>query len=252
MGTRRTVPLCSANLKRRPKSLLEATDVARAIRETLRAGGRAGWLLVGDNSVAGSYVRDRLSSTGAAGVRNPDLASTLLALSTGMLRLPRQRDARRIPIALLSTSDAEAPSTVTFPDGPRRVLRAGLGTWWTSPDAEKPPTYPALWAHRAESERSFVVQPDRAGRVREGCEELALDRWNAAASRLHFNLDFRINSQSLAACLTPEPVIGGRAWPSFFWTAQSGKRPSFCGPTRPSASCPFGGRDPDSIKGEHR
>ena len=35
------------------------------------------------------------------------------------------------------------------------------------------------------------------------------------ATRLHFNLDFRLNSQSLAACLTPEPTIGGRAWPNF-------------------------------------
>ena len=60
-----------ANLKRRPKSLLEATDVARAIRETPRDRGRAGWLLVGDSSVAGSYVRDRLSSTGASRSQEP-------------------------------------------------------------------------------------------------------------------------------------------------------------------------------------
>ena len=204
-----------ANLKRRPKSLLEATDVARAIRETLRDGGRAGWLLVGDSSVAGSYVRDRLSSTGAAGVRNPDLASSLLALSTGMLQLPRQREARRIPIALLSDLGRRGPihrdlsgwGSHGSPRGPWDIVQLS--------DAEKPPTYPALWAHQAENERFLVVQPDRAGRVRDGCEELALDRWNAAASRLHFNLDFRINSQSLAACLTPEPAIGGRAWPSF-------------------------------------
>ena len=83
-----------ANLKRRPKSLLEATDVARAIRETPRDRGRAGWLLVGDSSVAGSYVRDRLSSTGAAGVRNPGLASTMLALGAGALQLPRRKDTR--------------------------------------------------------------------------------------------------------------------------------------------------------------
>ena len=37
----------------------------------------------------------------------------------------------------------------------------------------------------------------------------------ATATRLHFNRDFRLNSQSLAACLTPEPAIGGRAWPNF-------------------------------------
>ena len=204
-----------ANLKRRPKSLLEATDVARAIREAPREGGRAGWLLVGDSSVAGSYVRGRLSSTGAAGVRNPDLASTMLALGEGVLQLPRQRDARRIPMALLSDLGRRGPIHRDLSGwGPRSSPRGPWDIVQLS-DAEKPPTYPTLWAHHAESERFLVVQPDRAGRVREGCEGLALDRWNAAASRLHFNLDFRINSQSLAACLTLEPAIGGRAWPSF-------------------------------------
>ena len=33
-------------------------------------------------------------------------------------------------------------------------------------------------------------------------------------TRLHFNLDFRLNSQSLAACLTPRACLGGRAWPN--------------------------------------
>jgi len=40
------------------------------------------------------------------------------------------------------------------------------------------------------------------------------------ASRLHFNRDFRLNSQPLAACLTPQPCIGGRAWPSLQLNAE--------------------------------
>ena len=35
------------------------------------------------------------------------------------------------------------------------------------------------------------------------------------ATRLHFNRDFRLNSQSLAACLTPTRALGGTAWPNF-------------------------------------
>ena len=38
------------------------------------------------------------------------------------------------------------------------------------------------------------------------------------ATRLHFNRDFRLNSQSLAACLTPTSALGGRAWPNFLMT----------------------------------
>ena len=77
------------------------------------------------------------------------------------------------------------------------------------------PQYPVLWGHDAERERSLVVLPDSEGEVRPGCDARAIDVWNATASRLHFNLDFRINSQSLTACLTPAKAIGGRAWPNF-------------------------------------
>jgi len=204
-----------ANLKRRPKSLLEATDVARAIRETPRDGERTGWLLVGDSSVAGSYVRDRLSSTGAAGIRNPDLASTMLALGEGDLKLPRRKETLELPITTLSELGKRGPIDRDLVGRDSRGSPRGPWDMVGYAEAETPPTYPALWAHHAPRERCLVVEPDRAGRVREGCHQAAVDRWKSAASQLHFNRDFRINSQSLSACLTPEPAIGGRAWPSF-------------------------------------
>ena len=77
------------------------------------------------------------------------------------------------------------------------------------------PVYPALWSHNAARERQLVVAPDSKGAVRNGCEERAVVLWERTASRLHFNNDFQINSQPLAACLTAEPAIGGRAWPNF-------------------------------------
>ncbi|MDE0073862.1 MAG: hypothetical protein OXU32_07760 [Gammaproteobacteria bacterium] len=204
-----------ANLKRRPKSLLEATDVARAIRETPRDGERTGWLLVGDSSVAGSYVRDRLSSTGAAGIRNPDLASTMLALGEGDLKLPRRKETLELPITTLSELGKRGPIDRDLVGRDSQGSPRGPWDMVGYAEAETPPTYPALWAHHAPRERCLVVEPDRAGRVREGCHQAAVDRWKSAASQLHFNRDFRINSQSLSACLTPEPAIGGRAWPSF-------------------------------------
>ena len=203
------------NLKRRPRSLLEATDVARAIRALAAEGPKAGWLPLGDSTVAGSYVRATLDESGAAGVSNPDLATTMLGLAAGDLRLPRRKDSIAIPVTRLAAIGERGPidrdlvglSSGGIPRGPFDMVDIA--------DAETPPTYPALWAHRASRERCLVVEPDRAGRVREGCNDTAVDRWNSAASQLHFNRDFRVNSQSLAACLTPEPVIGGRAWPSF-------------------------------------
>lgn len=76
------------------------------------------------------------------------------------------------------------------------------------------PSYPVLWGHAADRERHLVVEPDCAGEVLPGCAERAAEAWKTA-TRLHFNRDFRLNSQSLAACLTEENVLGGRAWPNF-------------------------------------
>ena len=72
-----------------------------------------------------------------------------------------------------------------------------------------------LWSHDAKRERSLVVPPDSEGEVRPGCDDRAVSVWKRTASRLHFNRDFRINSQSLTACLTPNKAIGGTAWPNF-------------------------------------
>ena len=61
----------------------------------------------------------------------------------------------------------------------------------------------------------MTVLPDRSGRVRPGCEQHAAEAWERTASRLHFNRDFRLTSQPLAACMTPEKSVGGTAWPNF-------------------------------------
>ncbi len=77
------------------------------------------------------------------------------------------------------------------------------------------PTYPALWAHKADRERCLEVTPDSFGTARPGCDQRAAETWQETATRLHINRDFQLNSQSLAACVTPEPTLGGRAWPNF-------------------------------------
>ncbi len=202
------------SLKRRPRSLIEAGDVARAVREIRRNSAQAGWMRVGGHQV-GSYIRHNLTAGGAAGIANPDIATASIALAKGRLQSSRSRTAYEIPLAPLGELGDRGPIhrdlTGRAPDGKPR------GPWDMHPISEIdfPPTWPALWAHEAARERRLIVQPDRYGWVREGCRDLAVDRWEASASRLHFNLDFQINSQSLAACLTPEPAIGGRAWPSF-------------------------------------
>ncbi len=71
-----------------------------------------------------------------------------------------------------------------------------------------------LWAHKAENEKKLIVAPDKEGRVRPGLNQKAVGIW-AKATRLHFSLDLGFGSQPLAACLTEERCIGGRAWPNY-------------------------------------
>lgn len=80
-------------------------------------------------------------------------------------------------------------------------------------------TYPILWAHDAERERAIRFEADHEGIVRPGRDEdeaaRILEKVNAvqaSASHLHFNQNFRFNSQSTAMQYTPRRTIGGRAW----------------------------------------
>ena len=81
------------------------------------------------------------------------------------------------------------------------------------------PTYPVLWSHDAESERTMSFEGDCEGFPRHGSrsgEQAMVDLKVASiwktASHCHFNRDFRFNSQSTGMQFTPRKTIGGRAW----------------------------------------
>jgi hypothetical protein len=83
------------------------------------------------------------------------------------------------------------------------------------------PTYPVLWSHEAERERTITFEADCEGTPRRGQtarekELIALkvaEIWKSA-SHCHCNRDFRFNSQSTAMQFTSRATIGGVAWPS--------------------------------------
>ena len=199
------------NLMRRPRSLAEASVLARTIRGLPQAK-RSGRICLGDQDDAGTFVRATLRHGGCASVREPALAEAMLGLEAGELRLPRLGSGFGLPVTTLGKTgnrgklhrDIAGKHSDGTPRGPFDILNARAA-----------PLYPVLWSHDAKRERCLVVAPNREGAVREGCREQAADLWQATASRLHFNLDFQINSQSLTACLTPGKSIGGRAWPNF-------------------------------------
>lgn len=88
------------------------------------------------------------------------------------------------------------------------------------PDCPPGAAYPSLWNHETSRERHLAVEPDSHCRIREvggqvprDLETRAAARW-ATATRVHYNLDFQFNSQSITVATTPTRAIGGRAWPS--------------------------------------
>ena len=186
-----------SNLAARPSSLLEAAVQARD------ANNHA--------------VRGDILDAGAAGVRSTSVIQAARDLEAGNLRLPRIPLAVKLPVVSLGTVakrglvHRDINGGFTDRDGTGlargpfvvRGIRSG-----------EVPTWPMLWAHSADRERRFVVLPDCCGDPRPDDETRAAERWNSAASRLHANLDFQLNSQSLAMCLTPEKCLGGRAWPN--------------------------------------
>lgn len=136
----------------------------------------------------------------------------MLRLAKGVLSLPQ---ARSVPLPVATIDDLAKPGLDSQmvngkPQNGPFVIRRG--------DPILKP-YKALWSHHAhheagDRERRLVVPPDSYGVVRVNMEDRALEIWRRTASRLHANRDFRLNSQSLTMCVTDEPTIGGRAWPT--------------------------------------
>ena len=201
-----------SNLDRRPRSLLEAQVVAKGLRI---AKDKVRHRAASTCTFGATAHRDRSSTIagsiyggGAAGVRDSTISPVAQALNEGRLLLPRQEQAFEISLVPLKEVADRGLYHMDINGTPPR------GAF----DIRKPydgefPTYPVLWAHDADRERQLVVNPDRCGDVRPGCREKALVRWRQA-SQLHANLDFRLNSQSLALCRTPEKCLGGTAWPN--------------------------------------
>ena len=203
------------NLHRRPVHHLEAVELAKfmAGRDrrpgvgniTFGSGGRSGEIAIG-----GSYINAERFHSGCAGLAHHHLVKFMLSLSNGELLALRRNKVAGVPVTRLKNLGERGPLsrdlTGAPPRGPfeKKPLRPG-----------QVPVYPALWNHAAERERAFVVEADCELEARKGREEQAADAWHRFASRLHLTMNFQLNSQSLAACLTPKNTLGGTAWPNF-------------------------------------
>ena len=211
------------NLLQRPRTLLESIETANAINSVHGSPcSRTGSITLG-STVHGRYVFARLSEGGCAGLYEVGLAATMIEFKNGQLILPELSSELSISVATLSKL------------GNRGLLHRDIGKQGADDQGRSAfdvrprvpghyPLVPGLWNHNAHKERKLIVSPDVELVRRPECDEKQFDKVISTASRLHFTLDFRLNSQSLSACFTSRPVLGGRAWPNFIPTEPTWER----------------------------
>ena len=211
-----------------PSSAAQAAEIAKQIH-TAKAHGSLSHpqlsnqsLTLGDSAVGVALVAQPPSQGPwpFAGVFDPELAVVANALSRG--RLPRLGSPDSLPISIpvgtIGDFATVGPHHMDIwgdkrdgsPQGPFVISKAIPG---------KQATYPALWAHDAKSERRLVLQEDSEGSIKswnrnqEWVNRKAATIWNTA-TRAHYCVDLRFNSQSTIVAITDRKCIGGRAWPS--------------------------------------
>ena len=216
---------CFVNLDQKPATLLEAVEIAQAIRR-LDPEQERGLLSVADQSRAGNFLRAPFQQTGCAGLREYMLVQTAMDMQSSKLKLPQRRQAIPLPLTRLGEIGTRGLLHRDINGTERNANGQPRGPLdiWPRVRNERA-TFPVLWKHAASRETMLIVEPEAKGIPRAGCEERAGALWRRSATRLHFNQDFRLNSQPLAACYTREPSIGGSAWPNFRAARKSWEKP---------------------------
>ncbi len=197
------------NLSDRPANQAGAIWLARAIAECDRSVS-SGNIGVSQASNSGSFIHTQRYESGCVGLNDPNIARFMLALAEGKLVAHQSQKTASIPMTAMQSFGTRGllsrDLTGPLPRGPFDRIAAPPG---------RIPLYPCLWSHDAQSERQFTVLPDSELIIRPGQDEKAVDIWERMSSKLHLNVNFRLNSQSLAACVSPTNALGGDAWPNF-------------------------------------
>ena len=208
------------SLYRRPRSEMEAIEIARAITplasasrlRTLEDGPVGGEsLLVGAERVGEAIDAELLDGPpwSAIGLVDFSVAQTAWQLLLGKVWLPQMSE-QAAPTIPLSTVDRICQIGI---NDVNIVGRGGQTAFELIRPSSNAATYPMLWGHDASRESYLVVAPDSEGRIKTGRADRAAMIWDTR-SHAHHNRGFRFNSQPLAVAFTEQPTIGGRAWPN--------------------------------------
>ena len=198
------------SLKERPIGFPSSSAIAKILTENdyirrIEDGPYGGTSLMVGGQQVGEMLTAPYGADGEAwgSVRLWDysLGQTAYALTASKLWLPGFRKASKLGATSLGTV------------GKRGLYHRNVIIPFDKATPSPTATYPSLWNHDAKEETRMVCEPDSQLLVRAGMEGKAAAVW-ATASRAHLTLDFRFNSQPLAAAFTEQQSVGGRAWPN--------------------------------------
>jgi hypothetical protein len=219
LNTTPAYPLIGATIAEQVRRLLAAGDLRR-----LDEGTDGGSPLMFGEDLIGQAIDAPVSESGTwnlTRIRDLSLAQAayqMIANKRLWLPMTQAKDAHPLPLTIVDRIAEVGPVhrdiNGSNPDG---SIRGPFETRDLQPGSA--PTYPVLWAHDAERERTMRFEADQEGvpyRRTGAAEQAAIERkvaqvW-ATASHCHANLDFRYNSQSTAMQFTARKTIGGRAW----------------------------------------
>lgn len=216
-------------LNERPDTTMSGANTAIKIRHLIKASGLrklegdavGGSPLILGNELIGHAIDAPIASGwNLARVRDFSLAQAAYWLTKGTLLLPTmpRNSAIAVPIIGIGALGEIGPYHA---DINGRTSTGGIrGPFDKRPiQPTSAPTYPVLWEHVAERERTMVFEAEsecvpRIGKDND--EQELIDqkvdaRWHSA-SHCHFNRDFRFNSQSTAMQFSRRRTLGGRAW----------------------------------------
>jgi hypothetical protein len=219
LSERPAYPMLGASAAKQIHRLIAGGNLRR-----LEDGPMGGTLLHFGDDVIGQAMDAPLPASGGwnlARIADLSLAQAAYQLANEKrvwLPTMNKSDACNIPITTIERIGKIGP---IHRDINGRTPQGGIrGPFDTSPvRSGSVPTYPVLWAHEADRERTMSFDADCEGIPRRGStapERAALavkvaGVW-ATASHCHFNCDFQFNSQSTGMQFTPRKAIGGRAW----------------------------------------
>lgn len=192
----------------------------------LEGGPFGGTVLEAGDDVWGEVLSASIPEAGGwslAGINSMSLAQTAYQLEKSKLwiaGMPCEK-ARPLPISLLNALGVRVGPHHLDITG-KQIKGDGLpqGPFKKYSGNKVGAAYQSLWNHDSQRERTLSVEPDSYCRVRDIGGSIPAElhsradlRW-ATANRVHYNLDFQFNSQSLVVAMTERPSLGGRAWPT--------------------------------------